>query len=77
MDEKLKSVLAEVLRMPVEQVGDDLAMKDVDAWDSLVHMQLVLSLEQNFDIQLTFDEIVAMQSVREIKRVLGDRRGPM
>ncbi len=63
--------------MPVEQVGDDLAMKDVDAWDSLVHMQLVLSLEQNFDIQLTFDEIVAMQSVREIKRVLSDRRGPM
>ena len=63
--------------MPVEQVGDDLAMKDIDAWDSLVHMQLVLSLEQNFDIQLTFDEIVAMQSVREIKRVLSDRREPM
>ncbi len=77
MDDKLRSVLAEVLRMPVEQVGDDLAMKDVDAWDSLVHMQLVLSLEQNFDIQLTFDEIVAMQSVREIKRVLSGRRGPM
>ena len=69
--------MAEVLRMPVEQVGDDLAMKDIDAWDSLVHMQLVLSLEQNFDIQLTFDEIVAMQSVREIKRVLSDRREPM
>ena len=77
MDDKIKRVLAEVLRMPVEQVGDDLAMKDVDAWDSLVHMQLVLSLEQNFDIQLTFDEIVAMQSVREIKRVLSDRRGAM
>ena len=77
MDEKLRSLLAEVLRLPDEQVNDDLAMKDVDAWDSLVHMQLVLSLEQNFDIQLTFDEIVAMQSVREIKRVLTNRPEPM
>jgi hypothetical protein len=31
---------------------------------------LITSLEQSFEIQLTFDEIVAMQSVAEIKRVL-------
>jgi len=48
-------------------------MADVDAWDSLKHMELVVALETMFDIQLTFDEIVAMRSVREIKRVLGER----
>ena len=43
---------------------------DVEAWDSLKHMELVVSLEEAFGMQLTFDEIVAMQSVGEIKRVL-------
>ena len=59
--------------MPEEKIREDLTMKDSEAWDSLKHMDLVMSLEQTFGIQLTFDEIVLMQSVREIKRVLSDR----
>ncbi len=48
-------------------------MKDVDAWDSLKHMELIVSLEETFGVNLNFDEIVRMQSVREIKRVLNER----
>lgn len=73
MDEKVEGLLAEVLQMSAADITDDLAMKDVDAWDSLKHMELVVSLEQAFDTQLTFDEIVAMQSVGEIKRVMRER----
>lgn len=73
VDEKVESVLAEVLQVPEAEITDGLAMKDVEAWDSLKHMELVVSLEQAFDTQLTFDEIVAMQSVGEIKRVLRAR----
>ena len=73
MDDKVETLLAEVLQMPAAEITDDLAMKDVEAWDSLKHMELVVSLEETFSIELTFDEIVAMQSVREIKRVLRAR----
>ena len=73
MDDKIKILLAETLQIPAAGITDDLAMKDVEAWDSLKHMELVVSLEETFGIDLTFDEIVAMQSVREIKRVLGER----
>jgi len=73
VDEKVEGLLAEVLQMSAAEITDDLAMKDVDAWDSLKHMELVVSLEQAFDTQLTFDEIVAMQSVGEIKRVMRER----
>ena len=48
-------------------------MKDVEAWDSLKHMELIVALETALEVQLTFEEIVAMQSVREIKRVLAER----
>ncbi|MDQ3803230.1 MAG: acyl carrier protein [Acidobacteriota bacterium] len=73
MDGKVEGVLAEVLQMPAAEITDGLAMRDVDAWDSLKHMELVVALETAFDVQLTFDEIVAMQSVGEIKRVLAER----
>ena len=73
MSGKVEGVLAEVLQLPPAEISDDLTMKDVEAWDSLKHMELIVALETAFDVQLTFEEIVAMQSVREIKRVLAER----
>ncbi len=73
VDETVGSLLAEVLQIPASGVTEDLAMKDVEAWDSLKHMELIVSLEQRFGIELTFDDIVAMRSVGEIKRVLRER----
>lgn len=73
MDEEVEGLVAEVLRIPAATITDDLAMKNLDVWDSLKHMELVISLEQSFGLQLSFDEIVRMQSVGEIKRVLRER----
>ena len=71
---KIESLLAEILQIPVARITNDLAMKDIEAWDSLKHMELIMLLEETFSIELTFDEIVAMQSVREIRRVLMERK---
>lgn len=73
VDGKVEGVIAEVLQVPAAGITDDLAMQDLEAWDSLKHMELIVALETAFDVQLTFDEIVAMQSVGEIKRVLAGR----
>jgi len=76
VDEKVRNVLAEVLQIPLGKVIDNLAMSDVEAWDSLKHMELVVSLEQTFGLEFTFEEIVALRSVVEIKRVLRERGVP-
>lgn len=73
MDQKIENVLADALKIPVAKITEDFTMKDAEAWDSLKHMELVVSLEEGFGIQLTFDEIVAMRSVGEIKRVLREK----
>ncbi len=74
LDGAIDILLANLLQIPTAGITEDLAMKDVDIWDSLKHMELIVSLEQNFGIELTFEEIVAMQNVSEIKRVLKQRR---
>ena len=48
-------------------------MADVEAWDSLKHMELIASLEEQLGIQLSFEEIVSMRSVADIKRVLNSK----
>lgn len=73
MKQKLIALLADILKISIEDTSDDLAMKDVETWDSLKHMELIVSIEKTFDIELTFDEIVAMQTVKGIKQVLINR----
>jgi len=73
LDNKLPSLIADVLHIPVEKVIDELTMSEVESWDSLQHMTLIASLEQTFNLDFTFDEIIVMQSIQEIKRVLREK----
>ena len=73
LNTKLSEIVTSTLHIPADRVTDELAMSEVETWDSLQHMNLIASLEQEFGVEFTFEEIVAMQSVAEIKRVLGSK----
>jgi len=46
-------------------------MSMVDGWDSLKHMELIVTIENEFGIpKLEMDEIVEMTSIAKIKEVL-------
>lgn len=70
METKLNELIAAILHIPAQTVVDQLAMSEVETWDSLQHMNLIASLEQEFGVEFSFEEIVAMQSVAVIKTVL-------
>jgi acyl carrier protein len=70
LETKLNELIASILHLPATSIGDQLTMAEVETWDSLQHMNLIASLEQEFGVEFTFDEIVSMQSVAVIKTVL-------
>jgi acyl carrier protein len=43
---------------------------DVRAWDSMGHVTLASSLEQEFGVTFDVDELMEMENVREIVRIL-------
>lgn len=67
---QLIDLIADVLRIPREDVVDSLDMEDTGTWDSLSHMQLIAALEDEFRIEFTADEIVVMRNVSQIKDTL-------
>jgi acyl carrier protein len=40
--------------------------EDIDAWDSLTHVQLVVAIEERFRIRLTTGEIVSLANVGQL-----------
>lgn len=73
MKRMVEHIMADVLQMAETEITDNLTIDDLEIWDSLKHMDLVVSIEQAFKIELTLDEIIIMTSVVAIKRVLNER----
>lgn len=63
----LDEVIARVLKLSPGELKDTMALGDVAAWDSLSHMDLILSIEDAFGVQFTGDEIADMTSVAAIR----------
>ena len=64
--EKVVQIMADVIGVDAGTIDDESSPDTVEAWDSLKHMNLVLSVEEVFEIQFTDNQIVEMLSVRAI-----------
>jgi acyl carrier protein len=43
---------------------------DIDDWDSLAQIRLLMAMEQTFDIQFALDEVEDLQNVGEIVELI-------
>ena len=63
-------IIAALFQLDPSTIGDDCGPNVVAQWDSLQHLNLVLDLEQRFNVQIEPEEIVRMQDVRSITDIL-------
>lgn len=70
MNDKLFQILAETLGLEKSALSETTSMENTPAWDSVAHLNLVLSLEQAFGQRFSPEEFMQMQNVATIQRVL-------
>jgi acyl carrier protein len=69
-EQKLKEVLSRIFNVNLDMITDDASPDTIENWDSLRHMNLVLALEEEFDVEFTDDQVVEILSYKLIKIVL-------
>jgi len=67
MEEKINQILVDTLKVPLEKTSEDLTMDDVNNWDSLTHMNLIVAIEGELGIELSGDDIAEMTSFNTIR----------
>jgi acyl carrier protein len=67
MDEQIRAIMAEVLRLPADRIGADAAIGTVPNWDSTAHMRMMIALEDTFGIELDESRMVEMTSFSRIR----------
>ncbi len=67
---KLKSVIATVLEIEPTEIDENSSMDTIEAWDSIKHMDLILSLEEEFEVSVPDEEAGDLTSYALIKLVM-------
>lgn len=60
---RLNIVFQDVFDDPGIQVRDDMTAEDIEGWDSVAHITLILSVEEAFGVRLNAAEIGKLSNV--------------
>tara|TARA_B100000787_G_scaffold166746_1_gene152442 strand:- start:712 stop:954 length:243 start_codon:yes stop_codon:yes gene_type:complete len=69
-NDKLLTVFSDLFDVPFNKLGLELAQDDIDRWDSLGMINLIVSLEQLFDVKFDIVEMSEMNTISFIKELL-------
>jgi acyl carrier protein len=68
--EKVRHVISTTLKVPAAKITRETSHKDLVAWDSVAHVNLMMSLEQSFDLFLEVEDFTQLTSVQAILEYL-------
>ena len=71
--ERVRTIAADVLEVPTAQITPGSSPESIETWDSVHHLNLVLALEQDFNLQFEPEEIDQMKDIQHILDILGSK----
>lgn len=70
MESRVKKVMSEVLNINADSINNDSSPFNIENWDSLKHMNLIVALEEEFKVQFDDEEIVDSMGFASIVNIL-------
>lgn len=67
----IKKIIAEDLKISIENVTENTEIGGLDGWDSLHNVQILFSIEKQFSIKLSPDQIIDLETVGDIAELVG------
>ena len=68
MEERLKNLFNEILEFKI--VNGDASADNIENWDSMNHLKLIMGIEREFDVRFNTEEIPLLNSYNKIIEAL-------
>ena len=73
MEKKLKNIFSEVFNVEISVINDKSSPDNIESWDSLKHTNLIVALEESFNISFVPDEMIEMLNFRLVKIIVEEK----
>lgn len=70
INDKLKTIVIETLKISASDYSDDLAAGDIPQWDSIGHVNLLMAVEQGFGVAFDVTDAIDIESVSDLQDML-------
>ena len=70
---RIYGIASDVFNVPISQIGPESSPETIESWDSVHHLNLILALEQAFNLQLEPVEIDRMNSMNAVFAILSEK----
>jgi acyl carrier protein len=70
MEDQIKQIMADVLDLEVEYIDRSTTQDNTPNWDSLNHVNLIIAVEQEFDLTFSPEQIEGMTSFSKVVETL-------
>lgn len=70
---KVQEVFKTAFSVDPQSVTMETKADDVSGWDSVGHLSLAATLEEAFGVSLDVDDVMEMENVREIVRIISTK----
>jgi acyl carrier protein len=73
VDSTVLRIIADIFAVPQESLRPESSPETIETWDSLAHLNLILALEQEFQIQFPPEEIETLVTVERISSAVTEK----
>lgn len=72
--ERLTQIFRNSFDRPTLVIQDSFSSKHIPGWDSLMQVNLIVSVEEEFGVRFTSKEIVAFECIGDMKRTISAKQ---
>lgn len=64
--------VAGVMEVDPSELSEDTAYGQFEKWDSLMHMRLVMEIEEEYDVEIPIDEVPNIKTLKDFYKYVKD-----
>lgn len=70
LKQKLLELIAELFKVDMDQLGDEIGPGDLPAWDSLGHVALMARIQERFGTHVPVEDAIEVESIADLVEIL-------
>jgi acyl carrier protein len=74
MEHRLKKVMSDVLGVDINQINENSSPSTIENWDSLRHMNLIVALEEEFDLQFNEKDMLSLLNYKLLYLTISEKK---
>ena len=73
IENKVKKVMSTIFKVDLNEISDNSNPNNLDNWDSMAHMNLIVGLEKEFDLLFDANDITEMINFKAICSIINSK----